>query len=103
MDTKVEEKPIFVHRRKRRMHPKDIVVLQMIREHRSIQEIVDAIHVKSTNSVHRRLKVLENAGLINPPPVPKMARSRTLTAEGERMLATYGSKTEVISGGTGAA
>ncbi len=75
--------------RKRRMKPKDIIVLRMIKERASIQEIVTAVGVHSTNSVHRRLKLLEAAGLVNPPPRARMARSRSLTEMGEKALAQY--------------
>jgi len=101
MDTQIVDKPIMVRRRKRRIHPKDITVLMMIKNRSSIQEIVDALKLHSTNSIHRRLKVLEGAGLINPPPHARMARSRTLTDFGERTLAQYvTAKAEIVSGGT---
>ena len=66
-------------------------ILKMIGEGLSIEEMIDAnIGLKSTSSVHMRIRQLEELGLVDPPPKRKMSRSRFLTELGIRYLVAAG-------------
>lgn len=67
----------------------DVTLLQLVAAGASIQEMCERVMLSSTNTVHNRLRRLEREGYINPPPRRKQARSRTLTAIGERYASNY--------------
>ena len=74
---------------------KDILVMQMVHANKSIPEMASAMRLRSYGGVARRLTKLQDAGLVNPPPKPKMARSRSLTKLGMEVVIKYGAiKTE---------
>lgn len=74
------------------MDDKDYLILQQLymNPRVSLFELRDMIRVHSVATVHNRIKDMEGAGLISPPPQPKMARSRTVTIDGKKLLAKNG-------------
>jgi SOS-response transcriptional repressor LexA len=67
----------------------DILVLRMINNRSTIQEIQAALGLRSPSTAHKKILRLEELGLVTPPPMKKMARSRVLTDLGKGVLSRY--------------
>jgi DNA-binding MarR family transcriptional regulator len=68
------------------LQPLDNVnLLLYVRDRYSIPEMAQKM-VCSVSTIHEALRFLEQQGLVNPPPRPNMARSRTLTTKGTNEL-----------------
>lgn len=74
------------------MDDKDYLILQQLYTNPrvSLSELKESIRVHSVATVFNRIKVMEEKGLILPPPSPKMARSRSVSIDGKRILAQNG-------------
>lgn len=64
---------------------RDIIALVYVNEHKSITELAVNLGI-SVGAAYKLLRNLEKNGLVNPPPVARQARSRTLTKLGKEML-----------------
>lgn len=74
------------------MDDKDYLILQQLYRNPRISlfELRDILRVHSVATVHNRIKYMEGVGLIAPPPIPKMARSRAVTDNGKLLLVKNG-------------
>jgi predicted transcriptional regulator len=76
--------------KKSRLDDKDMVILQMLKNgNPSIDEMREAILVRSTGTVHSRLEFMEEQGLITQP-AKLQARSRKITSAGLAKLKEVG-------------
>lgn len=69
---------------------RELKILELVDERASIHEICAAVHLRSPATVYEIFEKMQTAGLITPPPRPKMARSRKLTPLGKDVLKRYG-------------
>jgi predicted transcriptional regulator len=63
--------------------------LHLVNERQSIEEMAEDCNI-SVGWVHQRLEVLQDQGLVVPPPKPNQARARRLSKWGETYLQEAG-------------